>query len=150
MVPFHLRLKLGDEKYPLTTYNFRVTLADTAMSFAEVSGLAIEHETVTYRHGLSFREGEMIRVFRYDRYVPVTMKKGVVQGATALYAWLETMEVRNLDISLCDRDGMPAVTWHIAKALPVKLSAPTLEAGKHEVAIDTFELQAAGISLECY
>jgi phage tail-like protein len=146
MAAFNLRLKLGDD--PLTAYNFRVTVADTAMGFCEVSGLVVHNETVTYKHGLSFREGELIQVYRYDKYVPVTMTRGVVKGATGLYNWFKAMDVRNMDVSLCDEDGMPAVTWHIGKALPVKLSGPSLGADKNEVAIDTFELMATGISIE--
>ena len=48
----------SDQAYPLAAYNYRVTVAGTTMSFSEVSGLAVEYEKVTYRHGLSFREGE--------------------------------------------------------------------------------------------
>jgi phage tail-like protein len=148
MTPFNLRLKLDDEKYPIPAYNFRVTLASTTMGFCEVSGLALEHKTVTYRHGLSFREGELIQACRYDKYVPVTMTKGVVRGATRLYRWFKSMDARNLDVSLCDPEGMLAITWHIAKALPVKLTGPSLGVEKDEVAIDSFELMASGISIE--
>jgi hypothetical protein len=60
------------------------------------------------------------------------------------------MDVRNMDVSLCDEFGLPAVIWHIGKALPVKITGPSLAADKDEVAIDTFELMAAGISIERY
>jgi phage tail-like protein len=147
MATFNFRLKLGDE-YPLTAYNFRVTLAGTAMGFREVSGLVVEYGTVTYKHGLSFHEGELIQLYRRDKYIPVIMKKGIVRGATGFYNWFKSMDVRNMDVSLCDEDGMPAVTWHIGKALPIKISGPSLAADKDEVAIDTFELMAAEISIE--
>jgi phage tail-like protein len=138
----------SDQAYPLAAYNYRVTIADTAMGFREVSGLVVEYGTVTYRHGLSFHEGELIQPYRLDKYVPVTMTKGIVRGATGFYNWFKSMDVRNMDVSLCDEDGMPAVTWHIGKALPVKITGPSLAADKNEVAIDTFELMAAGISIE--
>jgi phage tail-like protein len=139
--------RLSDED-PLTAYNFLVFLAGTTMGFCEVSGLVVEYGTVTYKHGLSFQEGELIQLYRHDKYIPVTMKKGIVRGVTGFYRWFRSMDVRNMDISLCDEVGMPAVTWHIGKALPTKISAPTLDASKGEVAIDTFELMAAGISIE--
>jgi len=138
----------SDQRYPLTAYNYRVTIAGTAMSFAEVSGLAIEYEKVTYRHGLSFWEGESIKSYRYDKYVPVTLKKGIIKGGKQLYDWITAMDTRNLDISLCDENGNPVVTWHIGKAVPVKLAAPSFQANSNEVAIETFELMAARISLE--
>jgi phage tail-like protein len=137
-----------DQVYPLAAYNYRVTIADTAMGFREVSGLVVEYGTVTYRHGLSFHEGALIQPYRLDKYVPVTMTKGIVRGATGFYNWFKSMDVRNMDVSLCDEDGMPAVTWHIGKALPVKITGPSLAADKNEVAIGTFELMAAGISIE--
>jgi phage tail-like protein len=137
----------SDQRYPLTAYNFRVTVAETAMSFTEVSALAIEYEKVTYKHGLSFWEGESIKSYRYDKYVPVTLKKGIVKGGKQLYDWIKAMDTRNLDISLCDETGIPVVTWHIAKALPLKLEAPSFQASANEVAIETFELMAARISI---
>jgi len=148
MAAFDLRLNLGDED-PLTAYNFLVFLKGTTLGFSEVSGLVVENGTVTYQHGLSFQEGELIQLYRHDKYIPVTMKKGIVRGATRFYRWFKSMDVRNMDVSLCDEDGIPAVTWHIGKALPIKISAPSLDASKEdEVAIDTFELMAAGISIE--
>jgi phage tail-like protein len=137
----------SDQRYPLTAYNYRVTVAGTAMSFTEVSGLAIEYEKVTYKHGLSFWEGESIKSYRYDKYVPVTLKKGIVKGGKQLYDWIKAMDTRNLDISLCDENGIPVVTWHIGKAVPLKLAAPSFQANSNEVAIETFELMAARISI---
>ncbi len=44
--------------YPLPAYNFRVTVDTESASFTEVVGLAIEYETVTYRHGFSRWQGK--------------------------------------------------------------------------------------------
>ena len=135
-------------KYPLAAYNFRVTVGDAAMSFTEVSGLVREYQTLTYKHGLSFWEGESITRFRYDKYVQLTMKKGVIAGATQLYEWLDTVDKKNLSVSLCDEKGAAVVTWQIKKALIVKLEAPSLQASGNEVAIETLTLMASGISVE--
>ena len=137
----------SDQAYPLAAYNYRVIIAGTAMSFTEVSGLAIEYEKVTYKHGLSFWEGESIKSYRYDKYVPVTLKKGIIKGGKQLYDWIKAMDTRNLDISLCDENGNAVVTWHIGKAVPLKLAAPSFQANSNEVAIETFDLMAARISL---
>jgi phage tail-like protein len=135
-------------KYPLAAYNFRVTVGDAAMSFTEVSGLVREYQTLTYKHGLSFWEGESITRFRYDKYVELTMKKGVIAGATQLYEWLDTVDKKNLSVSLCDEKGAAVVTWQIKKALIVKLEAPSLQASGNEAAIETLTLMASGISVE--
>jgi phage tail-like protein len=135
-------------KYPLAAYNFRVSVGSDAMSFTEVSGLVREYETLTYKHGLSFWEGESIVKFRYDKYVQVTMKKGVVAGATRVHDWLESVDKKSLIVSLCDEQGQAVVTWQIKKAIIVKLEAPSLQASGNEAAIETLTLMASGISVE--
>ena len=137
-------------RYPLTAYHFRVSVAGVAMGFAEVSGLAREYQTLTYRHGLSAFEGEAIAKFRVDKFAPLTLKKGVVASADhqALLAWLEETTPRTMVVSLCDERGVPVVNWKIGRALLVKIEAPTLNAAGNEAAIDTLHLTAAGITVE--
>ena len=135
-------------KYPLAAYNFRVTVGGSAMSFTEVSGLVREYQTLTYKHGLSYWEGEAITKFRYDKYVQITLKKGAIAGATQLYQWLDTVDKKNMSVSLCDGKGNPVVTWQIQKAMIVKLEAPALQASGNEAAIETLTLMASGISVE--
>jgi phage tail-like protein len=136
------------KRYPLAAYNFRVTIGDATMSFTEVSGLVREHQTLTYKHGLSFWEGESITKFRHDKYVPITMKKGVVAGASQLYAWLESVDKKNIGVSLCDEQGNAVVTWQIKEAFITKLEAPALQANGNEAAIETVTLMVSGISVE--
>jgi phage tail-like protein len=133
--------------YPLAAYNFRVNVDGATMRFAKVSGLQREYKTVTYRHGLSFIEGEQIAKYFVDTYVPVTLVQGTVIGAKSLHEWLERRKPVALEVDLCDAEGTPVLAWRIAKALPVKLSAPTFDANTNEVAIDTLELRAAGITI---
>jgi phage tail-like protein len=134
--------------YPLSAYNFRVTIDGDTVGFSEVSGLKREYQTVTYRHGFSFFEGEALARYHIDKYIPITLKKGVVKGATFLHDWLERKNQSAVDISLCDEQGIPVMSWHIAKAIPVKLDAAAFNASGNDVSIDTLELMAAGISVE--
>lgn len=136
--------------YPLVAYNFRVTVGDLAMSFTEVTGLAREFDTLTYRHGLSFTEGEDITRFRLDKYAPLTLKRGVVKGLPQLRDWLEAGDKRPISVSLCDERGEPVVTWRVQKALPTKLEAPALQASSSEAAVESLTLMAAGISVESH
>jgi phage tail-like protein len=135
--------------YPLALYNFRVVVDTRSMNFAEVSGITIAYEHVVYRHGLSFLEGEDIATFRFDAFAPVTLKRGTIPNASALYLhdWLKKRSLRRMEIFLCDQRGNAIMAWQIAKAIPVKLSAPTFDAKSNEVAIDTLEVQARGVSL---
>jgi phage tail-like protein len=134
--------------YPLPAYSFRVTIGGATLSFAEVSGIERRRETATYRHGLSYAEGEDITSFDFDAFIPVTFKRGIARGRSELRAWLDTRELRPVDVSLVDATGAAVVTWHIAKAIATKLSAPALDAGSNEVAIESLEVMARAISLE--
>lgn len=135
--------------YPLALYNFRVKVAEISMSFTEVSGIVVEYGQATYRHGLSCFEGEEIVTFNMNAFVPITCKRGVITGATPtyLYQWLKQRDLRSMEVSLCDGSGAAAVSWKIAAAAPVKLSAPTFNASSNEAAIDTLELRARGVSV---
>jgi phage tail-like protein len=137
------------KKYPIPVYNFRVTVGGTAMSFSEVSGVVIEYESVTYRHGFSFWEGDVVKNFQTrDKYVPVTLNRGTVNGDNRLFEWLEAADMRPMDISLCDEKGKPVVSWKIKRAMPVKFSAPTFDASTNDVFIESLEVSAAGITVE--
>jgi phage tail-like protein len=136
--------------YPLPSYNFKVTVDGQSVSFSEASGITVEYEAITYRHGLSFWEGETITRYRYPKYRPVSLKKGTVAGAGFLYDWLtaKSNAARPVDISLCDEKGDPVVIWRIARAVPVKLEAPTFDANTNQVSIEKLDLMVSGVSVE--
>jgi len=134
-------------RYPVMAYNFRVTLGSGVASFAEVSGLQREFETVTYRHGFSYREGEDITKYTIAKYTSLTLRRGVFRGAKSLYSWLEEKSERPITITLCDDLGKGVVAWNIARALVVKIDAPGLDAKSNDVAIDTLELKVAATTI---
>ena len=143
-------LSVQAASYPLAAYNFRVTVGSVAMGFAEVTGLARQYQTLTYRHGLSFAEGEQIVRWRIDQFSDMTLRRGVVQGMAELRVWLETGDLRSITVSLCGADGVPAVSWRVQKALPVALEAPALQADSNSAAVETLSLKVAGISVETH
>ena len=135
--------------YPLALYNFRVNVASKSMSFAEVSGISIPYEHVVYRHGLSYWEGEDITTFRLDAFTPISMRRGTIPDADLLFLhdWLKSRTLRRVEVFLCDQTGSPVMSWEIAKAVPVKLTAPSFSANANEVAVDSLDLQARGVNL---
>lgn len=135
--------------YPLALYNFRVKVAATSLSFTEVSGIAIDHDHVTYRHGLSFAEGEEIATFHFDPFITITCKRGTILDGDPLFLhdWLNKRDLRTMDVSLCDETGAPVLSWTIAAAVPVSLKAPAFSAASNEAAIETVELRARGVSV---
>jgi len=144
-------------KYPLPIYNYRVVVGDKSMSFTEISGVSVEHKTATYRHGLSFLEGESIVQYSHNNYQTVTLKKGSVRGISFLHEWMHASDsffptndglTRSMQISLCDEEGVAVISWHLRKVVPVKLDAPTFDVNSNDVAIESLEVMAASISLE--
>lgn len=137
------------QRYPLPAYNFRVTVDGTSVSFAEVSGIAIEYQKATYRHGLSYWEGERVKTY-YDEGEPVsiTLRKGTVRGMDVLHRWIRERQERTLDVSLCDERGEPVVSWRVRNAVPVKLEAPTFDASAGDVAVESLEVLGSHVTME--
>ena len=132
--------------YPLPSYNYRVTVlnegAATVIGFSEVTGLTVEYEPVTYKHGLSFAMGVNI-IPGMRQPIRLTLKKGLVKNNDFLQQWLaksysdpfSSGAKRDILIDLCDENGLTVIRWTVTGALPVKLEAPTLAADSNEVAI---------------
>lgn len=133
--------------FPLAVYNFRVTVGGVQMRFSRVNGLVRQFRTLTHRHGLSFAEGEQLVRYRIDAWAPLTLEQGTVQGGRGLLDWLQAGDKRAMQVELCDAEGLPAVRWAVAHAVPVRLTAPGFDARSNEASIDTLEVQAAGITL---
>ncbi len=145
--------------YPLPSYNYRVTIFQDGealvLGFAEVAGLTIEYEPVTYRHGLSFAMGNKI-IPGMRQPIRLTMKRGIVQSNDYLANWLHrtyadplfTSPKRDIRIDLCDESGVAVVRWTVQGALPTKLEAPTFDANSKEVAIETMELVAQALQVD--
>lgn len=145
--------------YPLPAYNYRVTILNndesTVVSFAEVTGLTLEYEPVTYKHGLSFLTGNKI-IPGMRQAIRLTLRKGLVQSGNYLHDWIYNTytdptfagAIRDIVIDLCDEVGEPVIRWAVQGALPIKLEAPGFDANTNDVAIETMELIAHDLQVE--
>lgn len=140
--------------YPLPVYNYRVTCESLTLGFSEVSGLNLEYEPVTYKHGLSFAMGNKI-IPGMRQPIKVTMKRGMVKGGDFLSSWLKgaysdpfKSPKRDILIDLCDELGKPVIRWKVQGALPTKIEAPTFTATSNDVAIETMEIIAHGLEVD--
>ncbi len=145
--------------YPLPVYNYRVSITEgdkiSTVSFAEVSGLSMEYEPVTYKHGFSFAMGTSI-IPGMQQPLRMTFRKGIVRNGTYLYNWIYKThhqpfydkDKRDVLIDLCDETGVPLVRWKAERAMPVKLDAPGFAADSTEAAIESMELVAHRLSVE--
>jgi len=142
------------DTYPLPVYNYRVTVGSSTLGFSEISGLDVDYEPVTYKHGLSFAMGSKI-IPGMRQQIRLTMQKGIVRGGDFLASWFQDTYTNSLDnakqdilIDLCDESGQAVIRWRVQGALPVKLDAPTFDANSNEVAVETLELVAHSISVD--
>ena len=166
------------QHYPLPAYNYRVTVlpvsvqgmpggtalaemvgAGTVIGCSEVSGLNMEVDTVTYKHGFSFMTGFHV-IPAQRKEVHFSIKKGVTTNSPFFSDWirliypfvmpkpLSLMRKRDVLIDLLDEKGHPAVRWVVVKALPTKLEAPTFDATTNEVAFERMEFIAHQLKVD--
>lgn len=138
--------------YPLPVYNYRVEIGGIDIAFAEVSGLAIQYEPITYKHGLSWKEGAEYMPGQ-KQPVRITLRRGLTKRRRELYDWVQTIqqnkvEKRNLVVHLCDEAGVPVISWKVNQAIPLKLDAPQFNAESNDIAIESMELMAESIFTE--
>jgi phage tail-like protein len=147
---------VADEKtnYPIPVFHYRVEIDGMdPVAFSEVSGLNIEVKAITYKDGLSCIQGAKHMPGQAEP-AKVTLKKGILKSDSKLYEWINdiritTVEKKNITVSVMDEKGeAPVVTWKIKNAFPLKMNAPTFDATKNEVAVESLELMADDVKIE--
>ncbi len=145
---------------PYGSFNFRVTVdrfgaAESVQAgFQEISGMGIEVTVAEYRNG-NEKENHVRKIPGVYKVTDVTLKRGVI-GTLDFFDWIrETREGdqsirRNVVIELMDETGInPVITWNLANALPMKYTAPTLNAkGGTDVAIEELVLCCESLKME--
>ncbi|NEQ10445.1 MAG: phage tail protein [Moorea sp. SIO4E2] len=139
--------------YPIPVFHYRVTIeGDDAHAFSEVSGLSIEYETISYRDGMSYKNG-VKHMPGLSTPVNLTLQKGIVRKDSYLLEWissvrLNTVEKRDVRIDLLDESSEAVVSWTVIDAFPKKLDAPSFNATSNEVAIESLELMASDLKVD--
>jgi phage tail-like protein len=130
--------------WPLPKFYFSVTgLPPGTISFQEVTGLSIEATPIEYRHGdsPSFQSLKMPGMGKGN----VTMRKGIFINETALWSWLNqinmnTMARLTVAVSLMDETGAPQMVWTLNNAYPIKVTGTELKTEGNEVAVESVEI----------
>lgn len=140
------------ELYPLPVFHFVVQWGGTRVGFSEVSGLTQEVQPIEYRDG-SLPEYSTIKMPGLKKYSNVTLKRGIIAGDNEFFNWLNTVKLntverRDLVISLLNEEHEPVMNWRIHNAFPVKVEGPGLKASGNEVAIESVELAHEGLELQ--
>lgn len=139
-------------EYPLVKFHFSVDWGGTKIGFTEVSGLDITTEMVEYRDGAS-PEFSKIKMPGQRKFSNITLKRGSFQGDNQFYNWfntvsLNTIERRDLTVSLLNENHEPVIVWKIKNAWPTKITPTDLKADGNEVAIETLELAHEGLTIQ--
>ncbi len=139
-------------EYPIVKFHFQVEWGGTKIGFTEVSGLDVETEVVEYRHGAS-PEYHKTKMPGMQKYSNITLKRGTFATDNEFYKWwntvkLNTIERRDITISLLNEEHSPIVVWKVKNAWPAKIQSTDLKADGNEVAIETMELVHEGLSIQ--
>ena len=134
---------------PLTTNHFSVEWGGTRAGFTEVSGLSMEIEPIEYREG-SFIENSSKKIPGIRKYSNITLKRGIIKSDNDMYNWFNTVsgntiEKRDLTISLLNENHEPVITWKLKDAFPIKIEWSDLKANANEVAIESIEIAHEGL-----
>lgn len=137
---------------PLPVFRFSVSWnGGESMEFAEVSGLTMEVQAIEYRHGMQ-RDPIAIQMPGLKKFTNIVLKRGIVKKDNAFFDWvktvaLNTVERRDVTISMLDEEHKPVVTWSVSRAWPVKMEGPGLKATENAVAIESMELAHEGFTV---
>ena len=137
--------------YPIPKFHFRVEWGGSKIGFTEVTGLDTQVEAIEYREGSS-PEYSKLKMPGLQKFSNVTLKRGTFTDDKDFYNWiktvsLNTVERRDVTISLLNEKHEPIITWKIRNAFPVKVQASDLKADGNEVAIETLELAHEGLKV---
>lgn len=139
-------------EYPLPKFHFQVEWGGTNISFTEVSGLEVETEVIEYRGGAS-PEYSKVKMPGMQKYANLTLKRGTFKTDNEFYDWyntvkLNTIERRDITISLLNEEHEPTVVWKVKNAWPTKVTATDLKADGNETAIESMELVHEGLVMQ--
>lgn len=138
--------------YPIPVFSFQVQWGGKNLGFSEVSGLTQEIQIIEYRSGTDPMHAT-VKMPGIRKVNNITLKRGIIAGDNEFHQWLSTVSLntiqrRDLTISLLNENGDPVMVWKIGNAFPVKVEGPSLKANGNEVAIESIELACETISIE--
>lgn len=140
--------------YPPVGFRFSVNLhnllgnsKEVDASFSEVSGISAQLTTEEITEGGENRFKHRLPL--QVSYTPLVLKRGVVTADSEFLNWInntitlgfpETIELKDLDISLLDDSNNKLITWTFIGAYPIKFDVSGLKSDSNQLAIETIEL----------
>jgi len=138
--------------YPLPKFHFQVEWGGANLGFTDITGLDVETEVIEYRDGAS-PEYVKTKMPGMQKFSNITMKRGTFKGDNDYFKWwntvaLNTIERRDVTVSLLNEKHEPVVVWKIKNAWPTKVQATDLKSTGNEVAIESIELAHEGLVMQ--
>ncbi len=138
--------------YPFPRNHFTVEWGGTRIGFSEVSGLGIDAVAVEYRDGAS-PENRDVAMPGIVSFPHVVLKRTVQKSDNEFYNWmntiqLNTVERRDITVSLLDSSNAPVVVWRFRNAFPVKLEYSPLQTENSGPMMEILELAHDGMSVQ--
>jgi phage tail-like protein len=139
-------------EYPVPKFHFEVQWGGTRIGFTEVTGLEVTTEKIEYRDGAS-KEYHKVKMPGMQTFGDLTLKRGIFAADNEFYEWwnsvaLNTVERRDITISLLNESHEPVVIWKVKKAWPTKVTSTDLNSSGNETAIETLVLTHEGLTME--
>jgi len=157
---------------PLTGFRFAVSFSDatspgsglltlgslvptggvtpSACGFSEISGLESSIEMFDYKEG---GRNDFIHKFATRAsYGNLSFKRGVALTPD-LWQWYDKVRQgsfgarRGVTITHLNADGSAGLVWNVTRALPLKYTGPSWNAGQSSVAIESLEIAHEGLEL---
>lgn len=138
--------------YPIPKFHFQVEWGGTRIGFTEVTGLTIENEVIEYREGNS-PEYNKVKMPGLHKFGNITLKRGVFANDNDYFNWLNTVKLntierRDITISLLNENHEPVVVYKLKSAWPVKIQSPDMKSDANEAAIESIELAHEGLVIQ--
>ncbi len=138
--------------YPIPAFHFKVEWKGKNVGFSEVSGLTQEVQLIEYRDGNS-PDYSTIKMPGLRKFSNITLKRGIAKGDNDFFTWLNTVKLntverRDLTISLLNENHEPVMVWKAHNCFPVKVEGPGLKASGNEVAIESIEVAHEGVTIQ--
>ncbi len=138
--------------FPLQKFHFKVEWGGAEIGFQEVSGLSKKLGVLEYRDGQSkqFFKRKMPGMQELSN---ITLKRGVFYDNNEFDEWyktamLNTVEKRDIIISLLNEMSEPAVVWTVKDCFIVSLVCTDMNAEENGNAIETVEIANHGFTIE--
>lgn len=139
-------------RYLVPKSHFLVEWGGAHIGFTEVSGLELPTDVIKSRKG-SRSIFSKVKMPGMQKFANITLKRGTFKSEKKFQDWWNTVssntiERRDVTISLLNENHEPVAVWKVNKARPTKVKSTDLKADGNEVVIESIELAHEGLTIK--